>query len=192
VYIIWISYTIIDAKLVKHIVFSLSARFGFGCSVAVVDGQTATGAITARFQWQLLLVSATTLSFVDNCVHLFNDGPNLLSHSSVRLNDFAHLLDHGFDHFMDHTVGLVLEGGVLYLCGCAGSVALLHIDATGAGPEVHLYGHVIRVHFDDLGLGVVVLVGGQWSQLNGSAGLNGRVIGRRAVTLLSVLEGSGR
>jgi len=129
---------------------------------------------------------------MDNGVHLFDDGSDLLGDSTVGLNDFAHLLDDGFDHFVDHTVGLVLEGGVLYLRGVARGVTLLDIHSAGRRAEMDLDGHVIGVHLDDLRLLVVLLLCGQRSELNGPTGMNGRFIGGRAIALLGgVLDGRG-
>jgi hypothetical protein len=108
-------------------------------------------------------------------VNFFDDWTDLLSHSSVGLNNFADFLDDRLDYFMDNTVWLVLEGSVFDLGGSAWLMALLNIDTAGRSSKVNLDWELFGLDFDDLWLRVIVLKS-NWSDFVCSAGLNGGVV----------------
>jgi hypothetical protein len=112
---------------------------------------------------------------VHNSVNFFDDWTDLLSHSSVGLNNFADFLDDRLDYFMDNTVWLVLEGSVFDLGGSAWLMALLYIDTAGRSSKVNLDWELFGLDFDDLWLRVIVLKS-NWSDFVCSAGLNGGVV----------------
>jgi len=154
-----------------------------------VDGQSGTAAIaSSHLEGQWLLNdgigdnSGHAFSLMDNGVDLFDDGADLLGDSSVGLDHFAHLLDDRFVHFVDESVGLVLEGGVLDGADEGRCVRLLHLDSAGRRAEVDLDGQVVGVHLNDLGLRHSVL-NGHCSQLDGAPGVDGS-LDRSAVCLL--------
>jgi hypothetical protein len=106
-----------------------------------------------------------------NSVNFFDDWTDLLSHSSVGLNNFANFLDDRLDYFVDNTVWLVLEGSMFNLRGVAGLMALLNVDTAGRGSKVNLNWKLFGLDFDDLWLRVIVLKS-NWSDFVCSAGLN--------------------